>query len=131
LLAQSLWMMGREDEARAANLEGIRRAERWLELDPNNLRALALGATALTHVGQADRAIEWMERAIAAAPDDPSVYFNAGCMYAKLNRKEEALACLEQCLARGFGKRDWIEQDPDYASIRDDPRFQAMMEKLS
>ncbi len=131
LLAQSLWMSGREDEARAANLEGIRRAERWLELDPNNLRALALGATALTHAGQADRAIEWMERAIAAAPDDPSIYFNAGCMYAKLNRKEEALACLEQCLARGFGKRDWIEQDPDYASIRDDPRFQAMMEKLS
>jgi hypothetical protein len=52
-------------------------------------------------------------------------------MYAKLNRKEEALACLEQTFARGFGKRDWIEHDPDYDSLRDDPRFQAMLEKLS
>ena len=131
LLAQSLWMMGREDDARAANEEGIRRVERWLELDPHNLRALALGATALANQGQAERAFEWMDRAIATAPEDPSIYFNAACVYAKLNRKEEALACLEQTLARGFGKRDWIEQDPDYDSIRDDPRFQAMLDKLS
>ncbi|HEU4929024.1 MAG TPA: protein kinase [Candidatus Krumholzibacteria bacterium] len=131
LLAQSLWMMGQENEARAANEEGIRRVERWLELDPHNLRALALGATALANQGQAERAFEWMDRAIATAPEDPSIYFNAACVYAKLNRKEEALACLEQTLARGFGKRDWIEQDPDYDSIRDDPRFQAMLDKLS
>jgi non-specific serine/threonine protein kinase len=131
LLAQSLSMMGREDEARAANQEGIRRCERWLELEPNNLRALALGATALVNDGQAQRAVEWLDRAIAEAPDDPSIYFNAGCVYARLGRKEDALVCLEQTFARGFGKRDWIERDPDYDSLRDDPRFQAMIQKLS
>jgi non-specific serine/threonine protein kinase len=131
LMAQSLWMLGRAAEAREANREGIRRAERWLEIEPNNLRALALGGSSLAHDGQIDRALEWMGRAIAMAPDDSSVYFNAACMYAKLNRKEEALACLEQTFARGFGKRDWIEHDPDYDSLRDDPRFQAMLEKLS
>jgi hypothetical protein len=48
-----------------------------------------------------------------------------------MGKKEEAIACLERTFARGFGKRDWIEHDPDYDSLRDDPRFQAMLDKLS
>ncbi len=131
LMAQSLWMLDRDEEAVAANREGIQRAERWLEIDPNNLRALALAASAMAENDQAPRALELMARAISTAPDDPSVYFNAACLYAKLGRKEEALECLEQTFARGFGKRDWVEHDPDYDSLRDDPRFQAMLEKLS
>ncbi len=130
LRAQSLWMLKRDDEARESNREGIRRAERLLELDPNNLRALALGGSSMVYDGQPERAFQWIGRALATAPEDPSIYFNAACMYAKLGKKEEALECLEQTFARGFGKRDWIEHDPDYDSLRDDPRFQAMMKKL-
>jgi hypothetical protein len=33
--------------------------------------------------------------------------------------------------ARGIGKRDWVERDPDYDSLRDDPRFQAMLARLA
>ena len=44
--------------------------------------------------------------------------------------KEEALGLLERTFAQGYGQRDWIENDPDYDNLRDDPRFQAMLEKL-
>jgi hypothetical protein len=44
--------------------------------------------------------------------------------------KEEALAFLERAFSRGWGKRDWIEQDHDYDLLRDDPRFQRLLEKL-
>jgi hypothetical protein len=32
--------------------------------------------------------------------------------------------------ARGRGKRDWVEHEPDFDSIRDDPRFQALLAQL-
>ncbi len=130
LLAQSLFMLGRRQEAREANQEGIRRAERQLELDPNDARALSLGASALELVGLGDKALRWSERALELHPDDQGVLLNAACLRARLGMKEEALAVLERTIAKGYGKRDWIANDPDYESLRDDPRFQAMLEKL-
>ena len=80
--------------------------------------------------GQRERALEWMARAIESQLDDPSVLNNAACMYAKAGMKEEALTCLEKTFGRGIGKRDWVEHDPDFASLRGDPRFQVMLEKI-
>ena len=33
-------------------------------------------------------------------------------------------------LGRGWGKRDWIEHDPDYDILRDDPRFKRLLARL-
>ncbi len=130
LLAQSLRMLGREDEAREANQEGIRRAERALELNPTDARALSLGGSALGDDEQHERALNWSARALELYPDDQGVLINAACLRAKLGRAEESIAILEKVFSRGWGKRDWIEHDPDYDSLRDDPRFQALLEKL-
>jgi adenylate cyclase len=130
LLGQSLAMLGRADEAREANREGVRRAERQLELNSADTRALSLGATALFFDGQTDKALRWSERALELAPDDQSVLNNGACLRARAGLKDEALTLLEQTFARGLGNLDWIENDPDYDSIRNEPRFQALLETL-
>jgi hypothetical protein len=48
-----------------------------------------------------------------------------------LGLKEEALDLLERVFGRGWGKRDWVERDPDYDPLRADPRFQRLLAKLS
>jgi TolB-like protein/tetratricopeptide (TPR) repeat protein len=130
LRAQSLGLLGRNEEARLANQEGIRRAERQLELNPTDIRALSLGANALALDGQAERALCWSERALELSPDDQSVLVNGACLRAQLGLKNEALDLLERSFAHGCGKRDWIEHDPDYEPLRDDPRFRALLARL-
>lgn len=130
LLAQSLRKLGRYDEAREANREGIRRAERQLDLDPTDARGLSLGANALDDDGQREKALGWSKRALDLHPNDQGVLMNGACLRARAGLADEALELLERTFARGFGKRDWIEHDPDYDNLRDNPRFQAMLEKL-
>jgi adenylate cyclase len=59
-----------------------------------------------------------------------SALINAACLHAKAGQKEEALEVLERSFARGWGKRDWIEHDPDYDILRDDPRFKKLLARL-
>jgi adenylate cyclase len=130
LLSQSLRMLGRLEDAAQATKEGIRRAEHVLALNPLDGRALSLGSSALFHDGKTSRALEWSRRSLELYPDDMSTLVNAACLHAKLGKKEEALELLERVFARGWGKRDWVEHDPDYDILRDDPRFLRLLARL-
>jgi len=130
LLSQSLRMLGRLEDAAQANKEGIRRAEQVLALNPLDGRAISLGASALFHDGRTAQALEWSRRSLDLYPDDMSTLVNAACLHAKLGQKEDALELLERVFARGWGKRDWVENDPDYDILRDDPRFLKLLARL-
>jgi adenylate cyclase len=130
LLGQSLRMLGRHEEGREASREGVRRAEHVLALNPVDCRALSLGANHLVEDGQTSRGLEWSQRALELYPDDMGALINAACLRAKLGQKEAALELLERSFARGWGKRDWIEHDPDYEILRGDPRFERLLAKL-
>jgi serine/threonine protein kinase/tetratricopeptide (TPR) repeat protein len=129
LIHLPLRALGRLAEIPPAMQEGIRRAERQLELDPNDARALILGAVALVDQGQRERALQWGARALAVAPDEPSVLLNAINMYVRAGMTEEAMTCLEKIFGRGLGKRDWLDRDSDYDVLRDNPRFQALLNR--
>jgi len=130
LQAQSLRIVGRADEALTVNRESIARAERVLRLNPADGRALSLCSLALYEDGQTERALEWSRRSLELYPDDMSTLINAACLNTRIGDKEAAMQHLERAFSRGWGKRDWIEHDPDYDPLRDDPRFQRLLEKL-
>ncbi|HEU4791549.1 MAG TPA: adenylate/guanylate cyclase domain-containing protein [Flavobacterium sp.] len=129
LLSQSLTILG-NDKAHEAGMEGIRRARKQLELNPNEKRALSLTAGHLLSVGQREEAYEWMNKALDLYPDDAGVLLNGTCLFAKDGDKERAMNLLEIASEKGYGKKDWIQYDPDYDSIREEPRFQILLSKL-
>ena len=131
LLMQSpLNSLGREAEALGALKKGLQVVERHLELNPDDARALCLGATALAQLGQRERALEWANRALGIDPDDPGVLYNIACVYALCAETGDALRCLEQAVQNGFGHREWLENDSDLDPLRADPRFEALKKRI-
>ena len=127
---QALRKLGRIEEGQEFNREAVRRVERLVELNPLNARALSLGSGALAIDGQHARALEWARRAEKIEPDDMAVIINGALVRAKLGMNDEAIDMLERVFGQGRGKKEWIEYDPDYDPLREDPRFKAMLEKL-
>jgi len=84
----------------------------------------------LIAVGQEERALDWVLQAERLFPDDMAVVINSALVHTHLGRKQEALDRLERMFNKGWGKKDWVENDPDYDPLREEPRFVAMMAKL-
>jgi adenylate cyclase len=99
-------------------------------LNPMDGRVLALGSCALFDAGEMERAMEWSRRSLELRPDDMSALLNAVCLRAKSGMKDEALEIFERACNHGWGKRDWVDRDPDYDLLRDDPRFKLLLAKL-
>jgi serine/threonine protein kinase/tetratricopeptide (TPR) repeat protein len=129
-LALALTAAGREAEAAATHGKALQAIERHLELNPEDSRALTLGAmheiAAHGATGRA-KALEWANRALAVDPEDSGMLYNIACLYAKLGETEDALNCLERAVKCGFGLKGWIENDPDLISLHAHPRFQALL----
>jgi DNA-binding SARP family transcriptional activator len=130
LLSMPLRALGRHDAAREAVRAGVHRADLALAINPRDGRALSLGAGALLDDGQERRALEWSRKSLELFPDDTSALINAACLHAKLGEPGRAMDFLEQVFALGFGKRDWVVNDPDYAILAPEPRFQQWLGRL-
>ncbi len=130
LVALAYDALGRGEESHAARQRAVRIIEQHLELNPDDARALYLGAIDLCYLGDRTRSREWADRALALDPDDAAVLYNVACAYAQLGLIDKALDCLETATLNGAGLRAWIENDPDLNAIRSHPRFQAILEKI-
>jgi len=125
--AQSYAALGRGDEAQAAYARALQVSLEHLELNPDDPRAATMCAVSLCRLGRLEEGLAYAARAREIDPDDAGVTYNIACLYALEGQSDHALECLEQALHHGFGARDWIANDPDLASLRDDPRFKALM----
>jgi TolB-like protein/Flp pilus assembly protein TadD len=122
--------LGRKADAEAACRRAAETVERHVALHPDDTRALYLGAVVLGQLGEAARGREWVGRALAMDPDEPLTLYNVACFYALQGNTEQAIDCLESALQHGFTHKGWIEHDSDLASLRDHPRYQALLKTL-
>ena len=110
---------GNKEEA-AADFEKV------LQLD-----TLADGSScrmyALHFLGKDKEAEEWMDKIIAAEPDDAGHYYDRACLYARMGRPEESVAALKVSLEKGYRSFAHIRQDDDMDPVRDLPEFKALI----
>ena len=127
LLAGVYGSLGEHEKSIHASRRAYDTARKHLELTPDDPRALYMGAMSLTALGESEKAREWNRRALAMDPDDPSVLYNIACAFATENQPDEAIDALTKALNNGFGHWKWIEHDVDLDSLREDPKFIALL----
>jgi len=123
---------GNGEEAREANRLAVEVIECRLDLNPDDLRALSLAPSVMIDAGRPADGLAMADRAVQMAPMEGSVLTNAAAAYAHAGQADRALALLERRLQQSDTiYREWIENDPDFDSLRDDPRFIALLERMA
>ena len=129
LLAETYKGLGRNEDSIRAARRAYDAARKHLELNPDNPRALYMGAAALTFLGESEKSRDWNRRALAMEPDDPSVLYNIACNFAQEGQADEAIAALGRAIDRGFGHWKWIEHDGSLDTLRSHPAFKALLSR--
>jgi adenylate cyclase len=109
----------------------VSESDRALKDDPSNGAALGIIAGGYAILGESERAREWIDRAMLIDPDNVSMKYNFACVLAAyVGDKDEAIRLLDATLAVSGDMNLRVAQtDPDLDCLRDDPRFQKMIER--
>ena len=106
----------------------IARVEKEVAQDPTNGSAIAMGVGALCAIGDANRARDWIDRAMLMDPENNSMRYNLACSLSiHLHDFETALELLEPYFAQiSMTQLRHIDVDPDFKELREVPRYQDM-----
>ncbi|HEY2481441.1 MAG TPA: hypothetical protein VGI30_04500, partial [Caulobacteraceae bacterium] len=121
--------IGDDEGVRHAAQMTLARAEKVVAQDSSNAHAIGFAVSALIPLGEIDRAKEWIDRALLIDPDNDMVRYNFACaLSARGDDIDGALAILEPVFANmSIGMLGHVKVDPDMDSLRDLPRFKAML----
>jgi len=119
--------LGQRDNMEAVINTMLERIPLYLSKHPDDARSHIHYATQLAVVGRAEEAVEQTNKAIALSPDDPLMFYNAACVYARLHQRAVAVDTLRKSIVAGLEDYEWIKTDPDFDSIRDEPGYIALM----
>lgn len=109
-------------------LEGIH--EEALRGDPGDIESLAFLAHAYTRSGRIAEGLSLDRRLAGLLPGDPVVRYNLACSLALAGEVEEALETLGEARRLGWSDAGHARGDADLASLRGDPRFEALLEGM-
>ncbi|MCM2316453.1 MAG: tetratricopeptide repeat-containing serine/threonine-protein kinase, partial [Thermoanaerobaculia bacterium] len=147
-----LYILGRDDEA-------LIEARRGVELDPENVNNLMVLGLVCLRKGMPDEAIEHHRKVMKLDPNgkwmlayslgitgrkaeaqklidamlrgqDAESAFGLGWAYIARGDRDEALRWLEISRQRHAVWVPWVGVDPEFASLRGDPRFTAILTKI-
>ena len=98
--------------------------------NPNNAEAWLNLGRMLHTLKRFDEAIPAHIEATKGEQQRPTALFNLACAYALTGERDKSIDAASKAVAAGFKTKYYFENDQDLASVREDPRFKALLAKL-
>lgn len=117
-------ILGGDYEAAAAKFKAI------CDAYPQASQAWFMQGYALHMTGRIDEAIPIHKKAATFSQIRPQALYNLACAYALKERTDDAFETLRLSLDSGQTSVEQLTADTDLASLHDDPRWEAMVERL-
>jgi len=130
LLAFLYKTLGQEEKMAPVLHEALDKVEQHLALNPDDSRAIYLGADVLIRLGKKQKAMEWVKRLAATERDEPHFLYGIACLYSLIGKAEEAVFYLSRSVEFGFAHRQYLEKDSDFDPIREHPSYKALIKDL-
>ena len=102
-----------------------------LRLEPRNAEARSNLGVALLARGRPEEAEREIREALRIDSRNLNAHYNLACAAALRGDHDGALRSLEDLIALGYGNSQALRRDADLASLRDDPRFEAMLGRMA
>ncbi len=98
-----------------------------LDRYPCYVDVLRAQGTNLTLKGRYADGLQIDKRLVQLRPTDPLAHYNLACSYALLKRTDHAIKTLRRAVELGYRDFRYMREDRDLDSIRQDPRFRALL----
>lgn len=123
----ALYLQGESLRALEQFREALEPLKRAAQGSPNNIHIwLALG-WCYKRTGRIDMAIESLEEALSAEPNDALLHYNLACYWSLAKNKRQALTYLSRAIDLKDHYRSLVAGESDFDPIRSDPAFQALV----
>ncbi len=131
---------GPHDEAR---FRSVKREEREYSLfclefcsdilngRPVQVEALEMAANHFTALGYYTDGLMLDQRLAMLKPRDPGILYNLGCSFALVGKADDAILTLMRAVRYGYRDRKHMAGDKDLFSLREDPRFKALLATMA
>jgi len=112
-------------EANISNLQ------KELKTNPSNYSCMKVLSVLYAKKGDYQKAIDGFKQLIGQETDqDPDIFYNIACQYAKMNRVDESVRWLDRAVKNGF--KDWflLKQDSDLMNIHQTDFYKQLIRKM-
>jgi serine/threonine-protein kinase len=96
---------------------------------PNDPYLLADAGDYYAALGMERESMPLLQQAAALAPDKPNVLYEVAVGYDRLHKRDQALLWIDKAVAAGITTQ-FLEQVSELSSLRADPRYQAILNKI-
>lgn len=104
---------------------------RVLRKNPDSVDALRIVGELLSHRGQHHAALAIDQKLAQLCPNDCVVHYNLACSLAQLGETRAAVKELKRAFHYGYTDLEYMERDPDLASLRRSSAYQLLVNEMT